>query len=415
MHIFQTKLNNPMHMRKIILSFWCFWFSINLSSAQDPSSIKLITEATSAGGNFTDVKVYAYTTVPGETFEVNAITTSFLFNRNGVRTPPTNTISAFTITRALTDADGWDPNQNTLSTNPIDIVDETRTAGAGTATFTHRIDVGFGRYPDGSKLLVTNSRVLLYTVRLEKIGVVDGIPGGYFYMYNTLDNPAFTFGNVDVIDFNYVYEYSVDSDPPSPLTHSSPLPVTLVGFSVQNNNNKSANLSWTVTREYDASHYVLERSYDGKNFSVFAQVPAQNKTELYTYVLEDNKLQLNDGTTSTVYYRLTLMDLDGSSKIHGVRAVKFVVPGNKEQIKALPNPFVQSIQLTIPAPSAQGAWVSLSNANGQVVYSQQYALSKGRNLLQIEPKVTLNSGSYFLTVVLDNGTTYKQKLLRGNK
>lgn len=270
---------------------------------------------------------------------------------------------------------------------------------------------------------LSTSRTLFFQITFQKTTIADGALGGWFYMMDYRNVGSLEYGDGDYNTVGPVYLTGGDNldDVPyianeaKPLSPIPTLPVTLINFSAQNNDNKSAKLNWTVTQEYNASHYVVERSYDGKNFSALTQVPAQNKTELNTYAIEDKELKLDDGTTSTVYYRLTLVDLDGSSKVYDVRSVKFVLPGNKMEIQAHPNPFIQSIQITIPSTSAQGAWVSLSNANGQVVYSQQHTLSNGRNLLQIKPKATLNSGSYFLTVVLDNGITFQQKLLRGRK
>jgi CshA-type fibril repeat protein len=63
-------------------------------------------------------------------------------------------------------------------------------------------------------------------------------------------------------------------------------------------------ISWTVSNESNFSHFIIEKSIDGKYFETLFFVKSQ-KTERYAHTDENVK-------NGTIYYRLKLIDIDGT-------------------------------------------------------------------------------------------------------
>jgi len=109
------------------------------------------------------------------------------------------------------------------------------------------------------------------------------------------------------------------------------LPVRLVSFTAQQLNGQ-VQLKWQSSSEENTSHFEVERSADGRNFTKILIKAAQgNSTSLVSYsVIDNNPL----GGTS--YYRLNMVDLDGTSEHSNMVTVR--TEGDQVQVRAYPNP-----------------------------------------------------------------------------
>jgi hypothetical protein len=92
----------------------------------------------------------------------------------------------------------------------------------------------------------------------------------------------------------------------------------LVSFTAAVNNNK-ADLKWATSSEINTSHFVIEKSTDGVNFSdagvFFAYGNATDKTN-YSF---SDKLNSNQ---AVVYYRLYSVDNNGKGQYSETATVK---------------------------------------------------------------------------------------------
>jgi len=147
-----------------------------------------------------------------------------------------------------------------------------------------------------------------------------------------------------------------------------PVPVKLASFTATLNNNKT-DLRWSTATEINASHFVVERSLDGINFSeaglVFA---AGNSTETQQYRFADN---LQTVSASVIWYRLKTVDIDGMTEYSETRIIRTGHMTEKTlTIQSFPNPATTEIRISIPADwqgkKVQYDMISLS---GQVVKS----------------------------------------------
>lgn len=93
----------------------------------------------------------------------------------------------------------------------------------------------------------------------------------------------------------------------------------LISFTAVFNNNK-ADLKWATASEINVSHFVIERSTDGVNFSdagvFFAYGNATDKTN---YSFSD---KLNSNQAAIVYYRLYSVDNNGKGQYSEIATVK---------------------------------------------------------------------------------------------
>ena len=85
-------------------------------------------------------------------------------------------------------------------------------------------------------------------------------------------------------------------------------------------NNNKVDLKWVTAAEINLSHFIIEKSIDGKNFSdagvVFAYGNATDKT---TYSFTD---KLNAEQPAVIYYIIRSVDVDGKSQYSETRTIR---------------------------------------------------------------------------------------------
>lgn len=187
------------------------------------------------------------------------------------------------------------------------------------------------------------------------------------------------------------------------------LPVTLINFGAAYTNNV-VNLKWTTTSEKNSSHFIIERSFDGVEFSDAAMIFAAGNSDIsinYTY---NDKIPA--GNTGIIYYRLKMVDADGKNKLSELKIVRIGQSSNEVKILAYPNPVVNDVRVTVPQ-SWQGKTLSyqVTNANGQVIksYTVQYASQTESIAMSQVP-----AGIYVVRVIKGNETAV-QSVIKSNK
>jgi hypothetical protein len=120
-------------------------------------------------------------------------------------------------------------------------------------------------------------------------------------------------GNDFSVDDITITKYTTGTS--SGCTYTGPTPVELVSFSVRKEGNNAA-LQWTTASEQNASYFSVEKSDDAIHFAEIGMVNAQGtSSNLLTYGYEDKHFN------GTSYYRLKMIDKDGSYKYSGIIAL----------------------------------------------------------------------------------------------
>ena len=143
------------------------------------------------------------------------------------------------------------------------------------------------------------------------------------------------------------------------------LPLNLIQFNAALNKSK-VDLKWITASEKNVSHFEVERSTDGINYSEAALVFAYgNTTENKTYTFSND---ISNVQNSIIYYRLRSVDDDGKSTLSEVRIIRIGKQSEMLSMVTYPNPVSSELRLTLPA-SWQSKEVALEvfNQNGQRV------------------------------------------------
>jgi hypothetical protein len=259
---------------------------------------------------------------------------------------------------------------------------DTVTMGAGTNTDVRQYQHTFNPIGVGSY------RVVLRIWGDHGSGSVRLVLDNYLVTNATLNNPAP--GNCNFV-----------------AIVGGPLPVQLKSFTAQLNNNK-ADLKWVTSTEINTSHFVIEKSLDGINFSDAGTVFAYgNSTDEKNYSFADN---INVTQAAIIYYRLRTVDVDGRS---GYSATRIIRTGKQTEqaitILTYPNPASNELRVTIPNDwQNKKVTFEIFNANGQVSKRTENANSGQTETLNISNLVR----GFYLVRANCEGQTAQQKIVK---
>ena len=187
----------------------------------------------------------------------------------------------------------------------------------------------------------------------------------------------------------------------SPFTLASeitfnPLPVTLLDFKAEAAS-RQVNLNWQTSTEKNASHFVVERSRDGKTFEKVAQVAANgNTSQLQLYRAVDA-----NPYTGVSYYRLRMVDLDGSEELSKIVKVSIGVAGWLGEISLFPNPTDgRSVNLKLTDPTVKLSSV-IDLLGRRVGYRTSFNTDGS---VAVEFTETLAKGAYVATLISADGS-----------
>lgn len=182
------------------------------------------------------------------------------------------------------------------------------------------------------------------------------------------------------------------------------LPMELMTFRVEKQNNKDAHLTWATANEQSSAAFEVERSDDAKNYRFVGKVQAAGHSHDYlAYEFTDFDLQIGDN--QTFYYRLKLLDLDGESAYSEVRRVVFGVESQTLDITVFPNPSVDGtcqINLNQDLSESSLSEILLKDLFGRVIAEQTIHLDTNAKTIDFGQKII--GGTYYLCVRNDLGS-----------
>jgi hypothetical protein len=187
----------------------------------------------------------------------------------------------------------------------------------------------------------------------------------------------------------------------SKLTLAGLLPVSFLSVSATAKA-ISVDVEWSTASELNNSHFVVERSIDGTNFSAIATVTAKGTASAYAY--NDASAEKGDN-----YYRIVSVDKDGSTQLS--KTVKASLQSvNSSRLQVYPNPTkaqtviklqgVASGKLQLKVIDAKGVLVSIISTT-----AAELAASKTINLQ------ALQNGVYAIQIVNASGDILTSKMI----
>jgi hypothetical protein len=184
------------------------------------------------------------------------------------------------------------------------------------------------------------------------------------------------------------------------------LPVKLTSFNALLDQ-KNVTLSWTSATEENFSHYVIEKSTDGKNFSDMAIVfGGGSSASSFSYQYKDKNVASASGI---IYYRLRLVDQSKEESYSDIKLIRLEKQAESIQLTTYPNPVHDQLRLTLPN-TWQGKQVMLEffTSNGTRIQNKQIA-----NASQTETLI-MNSvpAGFYLVKASCDGQVAQQRIIK---
>ena len=175
------------------------------------------------------------------------------------------------------------------------------------------------------------------------------------------------------------------------------LPLDLLSFTGQLQNDNSVLLNWKTENEFNTSHFVIERSADGIRYNGIGNVTANGRNNTggsFNYAFTDNDA-INQ-SSQRLYYRLKMVDIDGRFEYSNIISVSFPLITGKLSIA--PNPVLTEVKVTI-ASEADGRvqWKLTDNVGRVIQKGSEYVRKGAVNNFTINMN-KLPAGTYNLNV-----------------
>lgn len=189
------------------------------------------------------------------------------------------------------------------------------------------------------------------------------------------------------------------------------LPIELKSFTATTESN-SVVLKWQTATEINSNYFDVERSDDGQFFFSLAKVNASGNSSLpVSYSFTDTKLSNNNG--SQIFYRLKLVDKDGSTKYSNHISIKPVVTGVTIK-NVYPVIIRKNDQVTVDIVSDKPKQLDMviMDATGRALQYLNTNLSAGSNTIKFVPRVNNMKGMLFVKFVTNNFQQTKTLILQ---
>ena len=184
---------------------------------------------------------------------------------------------------------------------------------------------------------------------------------------------------------------------------SSTLPVNMLSF----NGYKQAQdvlLKWATSREINSDRFEIERS-SGSNWEKIGTVTARGNSNTITdYTFTDNN---PDGTL--LLYRLKQIDIDQNFRYSTI--VRISSKKTASDLLSYPNPFSSQVNLSISSTNNQSVVISIYDAAGKTVRTENSKLFAGSNSINITALDKLVRGVYYINVRDDAGAILGRSML----
>jgi len=215
-------------------------------------------------------------------------------------------------------------------------------------------------------------------------------PARFGTMFSNTLTPAEYNGHNGIIDELRIYNRALTA---AEISLLGSLPVKLTQFTAAKQNDNVL-LQWKTAYEQNSSHFNVQRSLDGVNFTDIGSVNASGNTSLETtYQFIDNTAK-TASMGKTILYRLKEVDKDGRNEISSVVTIKF--SDNTGDLTIMQNPVTEELRLQLNVKSKQAVNLVVTDAVGKQVLAKNILLNPGQTATVL-PVSTLANGVYYIT------------------
>ncbi len=222
-----------------------------------------------------------------------------------------------------------------------------------------------GPYAGGNDLLaLDNSGVLGGTLNIALLSftpvvgdnfLIMSCDGGCTGSFGTITSPSVA-PNVWEIDMSIPNEVH--------LVLAAPLPLELTDFQAIVDG-MAVRLTWHTANEVGLSQFIIERSGDGKRWESMGKLPATNDEAVTGYAFTDPTPR-----PGINYYRLRIVNLDGSTEYTPIRAVESEI--GLPYIHAYPNPTAGMFRVSFGDKRPRAFTVTIHDVLGRLVSAETF-------------------------------------------
>jgi len=195
--------------------------------------------------------------------------------------------------------------------------------------------------------------------------------------------------------FIRVYSYSDDPGDVGGFTITASvgntLPVNMTAFAARRSNSVNI-LTWSTEQELNTSHFIIERSSDGRYFNPIGRVAAAGSSNTFRqYTFTDDHPGKGDN-----YYRLRTVDKDNAAVLSGTRRVRNV---GIADVGIYPNPVSNQLNLSINTDKKTAGQLIIHDVSGKVVYAKNVQLLQGTQVIPVDMS-EISAGTYIIKIQL---------------
>ncbi len=190
------------------------------------------------------------------------------------------------------------------------------------------------------------------------------------------------------------------------LPFGTVVPLTLLSFNgnIQDN---YAQLKWITTAEINLSHFELERSSDGRNFSKLYSIRAKNQSSESTYSYTDSGFAAL--AVSNAWYRLKMNDLNADFRYSNIVILRKLKTA--DLVSIYPNPAKNTLYIQIDAANKGNYNIQLLDAAGKKIAQKQTMVQLGLQSIPIDVS-RYAQGFYLLLLQNDKGENIQVKFVK---
>lgn len=191
--------------------------------------------------------------------------------------------------------------------------------------------------------------------------------------------------------------------------NNHPLPVQLISFSAnKTTDRKNVMLNWKTASEFNVSHFEIElaKSNDDFRLNRFVKIGEVNSNGNSTIDQQYGFMDAENNKLGVRYYRLKIVDNDGSFSYSAVRSVVFT---NEITWQVFPNPSSDVFNLVYQVNEGEVMTIKVYDAGGKTVYQ---SVVTGTGFIQ---KMSINMGASVYAsglYLLEAGTREKKQSFR---
>lgn len=182
----------------------------------------------------------------------------------------------------------------------------------------------------------------------------------------------------------------------NPATNMQLLPVELVRFDAFRKHN-IVHIQWETSSEVNTSHFAIERSVDGMNFTTLGETSARGNTSTNAFY----STQDTDPAAGLNYYRLMIVDEDGSMEWSDLKVINFQ---DAQAPVMFPNPVKEFFQIQSDETTENEVTIEVFDHNGRMIFSDILPINNGRIGIYTKHLNINYPGSYFLQFTNKSGS-----------